>query len=584
MKLNGFFRMLLVMVALSMAAACGSAPSGGPDATNNPSSSDTTTTTDSAPNQTVGEPQRGGIVTVGLFQEPTTTNSYFTTKSVDGYVSNLVFEPLVQVNTESQYEPSLAVEVPTLQNGGVSEDGKTITYKLAQDVIWSDGEPFTSADVKFTYDVIMNDANPVVSRGIYQDIGAIETPDPYTVIVKWENFYAPYLRAFSGGILPAHVFGGNTDISKSDFDRNPVGTGPFVVKEWIAADHITFVPNPNYREAGKPYVDQIIFKIVPNPDVATEQLKAGQLDVVMNLRADQVATIEQANDPSLVVMTSKAASVERVTFNLAQPGDPADPSVPHPVLSDIKVRQALELATPRRDIVEKLIGPGKADLTGSTIPIGWAADPSITMVEYDIDQAKQILDEASWIDTDGDGIREKDGQKLQFSITSTSEKLRSLIMQLLAERWQEIGVQLDVKNVDSSVLFGSWGENGLLTRGNFEAAVFASSYSIDPQTHIFSRYHSLSIATPENGGQGTNYSRLNDPDLDQLIDVAGSTPDQDERIGLYRQINQQINAQHSNIWLYARIGMDAHRDRVQGLVPHPWASATFNTEDWYVVE
>lgn len=528
-------------------------------------------------------PTSGGTVTVALSSEPTTVNEYFSTRSADGWIANLVIENLLAVDPDGNYVPELAAEVPTLENGGVSADGLVVTYRLKQGVLWSDGQPFTSADVKFTYDMVMNEANPVSSRGTYEMVASIETPDEYTVVVTWSEFFAPFLELF-GGILPSHYFGGNSDISQSDFDRNPVGTGPFVVASWEASTAITFERNENYREEGKPYLDQVIFRIVPSPDVATAQLQAGEIDLVMNLREDQIAFFQQENDPNAQLLISPSPSVERVHFNLAAPGTPADPSVPHPILGDVLVRQALDMATPKQAIVEQLIGGGMADVAGSTLPIGWAAaDPPLTPTEFNPEAAGQLLDQAGWTMGDG-GVRQKDGQPLRLRIVSTPEQLRTLVMQLLAEQWGEIGVELEVSNQQSAVLLGSWAENGTRDIGDFDSMIFASSAGVDPHQHYLTRYHSDAIPSAENGGEGRNTNRVADPVLDELIVAAGAIPDQAERTTLYRQVNEQLNGNYANVWLYFRSGVDAYRPRIGGLVPQPWGSVTFNSQDWFVTD
>jgi len=527
------------------------------------------------------QPASGGTVTVALSSEPTTINEYFSTRSADGWIANLVIESLLAVDPEGNYTPALAAEVPTLDNGGVSADGLVITYRLKQGVLWSDGQPFTSADVKFTFDMVMNEANPVSSRSTYEMVASIETPDEHTVVVTWSEFFAPYLELF-GGILPSHYFDGNTDISQSDFDRNPVGTGPFTVASWEASTAITFTRNDNYREGSKPYLDQVIFVIVPSPDVATAQLQAGEVDLVLNLREDQVAFLQEQNDPNVQLLISVSPSVERVHFNLASPGKPADPAVPHPILGDVTVRQALDMATPKQAIVEQLIGGGLAEVAGSTLPIGWAAaEPPIPPTEYNPERAGQMLDEAGWAMGD-DGVRQKDGQPLRLRLVSTPEQLRTLVMQFLAERWGEIGVALEVSNQQSAVLLGSWEENGTRDIGDFDSMIFASSAGVDPHTHFLTRYLSEAIPSAANGGEGRNTNRLADPLLDELIVAAGAIPDQAERTVLYRQVNEQLNSNYANVWLYFRSGVDAYQPRVGGLVPQPWGSVTFNSQDWFV--
>lgn len=540
-------------------------------------------TTSAVAQEDGAEPTEGGSATIALFQEPNTINRYVSSRSADTWIAHLTIDGLLAPTPDGEYEPALAAEVPSLDNGGISEDGLTYTYALREDVLWSDGEPMTSADVIFTYNMIMDDANPISSRTLYESMDSIEAPDDYTVVITYSQLEPGALGAFGSGVIPEHYFDGNTDLSGTDFDREPVGTGPFVVTSWVASEAITFERNPNYREEGKPYLDEIIIAIVPSPDVATAQLEAGEVDMVLTLREDQAVYLEEQNLDHIELLVADSPSVERVQFNLAAPGSPADPDEPHPVLGDPAVREALSLATPREEIVTDLIGGGVVTVTGSTLPFGWAApDPPLEAPDYDIDAANALLDEAGW-EMNGD-VREKDGQQLTLSTASTPEQHRTLTMQILAERWGMIGVQLDVSNQQSTVLLGSWNEDGTRAIGNFDGILYASSAGIDPHQHFRTRYHSDSIPTEENGGAGSNFGRLSDPDLDALINEAGESVDQEERRALYREINEVLNSHHANIWVYSRTSIDAYNTRLGGLVPNSWRSSTGHAQDWFIVD
>ena len=196
------------------------------------------------------------VITLGVYQEPETLNSHIGVQTVITYVHKPFAEYLIDVNEKGEYYPVLLKEIPTTENGGVSEDGLTITYKLKEGLKWSDGEPVTSADIKFTWQALVNPKNLVKSRTGYELIESVETPDELTAVVKYKEYFAPYLTRFAP-ILPVHILGDLPDINDAPYNRMPVGTGPFMVTEWVSGDHITMVKNPYYREADKVKLDKV---------------------------------------------------------------------------------------------------------------------------------------------------------------------------------------------------------------------------------------------------------------------------------------------------------------------------------------
>ncbi len=232
------------------------------------------------------------VVTIGIYQEPETLNMHIGVQTVVSMVTKPAIEYLIDVNDKGQYFPVLAKEVPTVENGGVSADGLTITYKLREDVVWQDGEPFTSADVKFTWEAIMNDKNLMKSRTGYDLIESIETPDAHTAVVKYKEYFAPYLTRFYA-ILPEHILGDLDDINDAPYNRMPIGTGPFMFTEWKSGDYILLEKNPKYRDADNVKIDKVYFKIIPSREVGIAQIKAGDIDVVWDLIEAQIPQMEE---------------------------------------------------------------------------------------------------------------------------------------------------------------------------------------------------------------------------------------------------------------------------------------------------
>lgn len=531
-------------------------------------------------------PVKGGTMTVAIWQEPNTLYPYYATQTVSTLVYEIALEGLVRVLPDGSYAPVLAREVPTSGNGDVkvAPDGKRmdVTYHLRPGLKWADGQAVTSDDVRFTWQTIMKDPK-VTSRGGYDQITAIDTPDPLTAVVHYGSIYAAFASRFSSSvgqpILPRHVLEKEADISKSDFVRLPFGTGPFKITEFKSADHITAERNPNYREAGKPHLDRIIFRSVPSREVAVAQLKAGEVDAMWNLLEAQLPDLARQTD--IAVRAVASPSVERLEFNLARPGNPADPSVPHPVLGDVNLRHALVLATPKKRLVDKLLY-GKATVAQSTLSIGWAAPRDVHQDDYNPAAARRLLDQAGW--TPGsDGIRVKNGLRASLKITTTTgDQIREEIEQVLIDEWRQIGVQLEVSNVPSSVLFGSWSQNAPRKKGNFDINMYASAPDIDPQDTVEQRFTCANIPRPENGGAGFNYYRYCDPQTDQLVQQAGSIVDQDRRRALYGSILKRVNDAQISVWLYNRSNIDAYRSNVGGYRDDGWDNLTWNTQDWFV--
>lgn len=524
----------------------------------------------------------GGTLTVGLFQEPDNLNPYLAVQTASRLVRELTLEGLVAADPEGNYIPELAAEVPTVDNGGISEDGLTITYTLKEGITWSDGDPFTSADVKFTWEAIMDEGNAVNSQTGYELIESVETPDDTTVVITFSELYAPALSLFSiaDTVLPAHVLDGEV-MGNSDFSRTPEGTGPFVVSEWNSGDSIILDRNPNFRGEGQPMMDQIVFKIIPDQQAGVAQLQSGDIDVLWNLDESVVAAVEGMEGIELQVTPS--SNVEYLGLNLSARGT-ADPSQPHPILGDEAVRQALSLAIDRTPIIEELLG-GRTEAATSPIGLGWAAPEGLELPPTDPDEATQLLEEAGWTDEDGDGIREKDGTRLSLEITTPAgQAIREQTEQVLQEQFAAIGVELTINNVPAATLFGNWDENGMLKRGDFDIVMDTWGADLDPAAFLSTLFKSDQIPTEDNAGEGWNFFRLQDSELDAAIEAGSASLDQEERKDAYRVAAERIIDNLVYIPLYKRALINAFSSNVQGEEGNPWDEFTWNAEEWSLSE
>lgn len=564
-------RATVVPVALmTLAAACApSTPSGASAA---PSAARSAAVASATPGVA-----RGGTAIVAIWQEPATLAPHYANQTVTDIVDYGVIEGLVQTSDAGEYVPTLAASLPTVNNGGVAVKGDKmdVKWELRKGLKWSDGDPVTSADIKYTWEIWMKDPK-VNTRTGYDQIESIDTPDELTAIVHYKAIYGPYPVNF-GGLMPKHLLEKEADISKTEYVRKPMGTGPFKVTEFKAGDSITLEKNPNYRFApDKPYLDKIIFRSVPSVQVAMAQLKAGDVHAVWNLTADQAVDLEKVS--GIANQTVPGPTVERIELNTALNKEGTDPNSKHPVLSDIEVRKAMLYATPKQQIIDKLFF-GKAKPGTSPVSQGWAAYKE-PQEGYDPKKANDTLDKAGWA-KGTDGIRSKGGVRASLTYTTTTgDATREKVQQVLIDEWKNVGIEVRIQNQPSSVLLsGSCTSKDPRKLGTFDLIQFASAPGIDPHATVSQRYHSKNIPTLANCA-GQNYTRVKNADMDKAIDEAGSTLDQEKRKAAYRTALKILNDQYVIIWLYDRADIDARLDALGGWEPNAWQRFTWNVQNW----
>src|SRR6266850_3534743 len=375
-------RLLIALAAVGLVvAACGTPP---PAAT-----------TSSAPSASAAAtPTRGGTAIIAVWQEPSTLAAHYANQTVTDVVNFGVIEGLTSTTTDGDYIPNLAKSVPTLANGGakVSADGKKldVTWELKPGVKWSDGTPLTSADIKYTWEIWMKDPK-TNSRTGFSEIESIDLPNDVIAVVHYKSVYAPYPNNFFS-LMPKALLEKEADISKTDYVRRPLGTGPFKITEFKTDESITLEKNTNYRDTSKPYLDKIIFKSVPSSQIGLAQLKAGEVQAMWNLTEAQTPEVEK--ESSLALLVVQGPTVERIELNTAENKEYPDPNSVHPVLGDIAVRKALLYATPKQQLIDKLLF-GKAKPGSSPVSQGWAAYKG-TQEGYDPAKANSTLDAAGW--------------------------------------------------------------------------------------------------------------------------------------------------------------------------------------------
>jgi len=426
--------------------------------------------------------------------------------------------------------PVLVKEMPSVENGGISADGRVITLKLRDDIVWSDGTPITSEDFVFTYEMTMNPKNTVASTFPYDKLEKVEAPDPQTVVMTFKEPFAAWQATLWHGLLPAHVlrpvFEKEGTIDTAEWNRAPtVGCGPFVFKEWESGSFIRFVANKKYW-LGRPKIDEIFIRIVPDDASQVAALKAGDADLGTFIAYSDIPTLEQAGVQMVKVFSGYN---EGWYFYL-------HPEKGHPALKDVRVRQAIALAFDRFSICKDL-------LLGLTKPPAtyWAntpwQDPTLEPWPYDPERARQLLDEAGWKDTNGDGVRDKDGVELVLTLGTTTREIRRDVQAVAQQQLAQVGIKLELANADSDIFFGSYGEGGPCATGQYDIFEYSTVTNYpDPET---ADWLCSEIPSDENPS-GVNWQAVCDEELDSLFQLQATQVDPAERQQTFHKITRLI--------------------------------------------
>ena len=346
-----------------------------------------------APQPKPGASQKGGTLVVGLYQEPATLNIALSTQTVTSEVSEFLLQSLLVVNPDGSYAPRLAKEVPSVQNGGISADGLTVTYHLKDGLKWADGQPCACDDWKFTWEAQTNPDAGVRSSIGWKELSAVECPDAQTIVFRFARYYAAHLQIIGGSWpFPRHATGEPAKMQEWSYNRAPLGNGPFKFVEWVSGDHITLERNEHYYLAkeNKPLLDRVIIKIIPSREVGKQLLKTGELDVLWDLAESDIPELDAM--PGIVQSASPGTGTERLTcLNLRNPelDAPCTDALKkdglwHWALGDVRVRQAIRYGIDKKLIVDKLLY-SKATPGTAEINIGWAK-PNIPVSEFNARQ------------------------------------------------------------------------------------------------------------------------------------------------------------------------------------------------------
>ncbi|WP_323769922.1 peptide ABC transporter substrate-binding protein [Antarctobacter sp.] len=535
-----------------------------------------------------------GDVKILYWQAPSILNPFLSGGTKDVESASMIIEPLARYNENGELVPWLVEEIPTVANGGVSEDLTQITWKLTPGLKWSDGSAFTSADVNFTYEYCTHPEGGCAQLTKFEGVTSVETPDETTIIVTFDaptpNPYGPFVGGESPILQKAQFEScmGAAASTCTEQNFNPIGTGPFVVTEFKPNDVITMVANDNYRDPAKPAFASVTFKGGGSAAAAgTAVMETGEFDYAWNLQLapDVIAKMEEGGKG--VPVAGFGPLLERIMLNNTNP-DPAlgpdERSVirPHPFLSDPAVYKAMSMAIDRPLLVE--IGYGQA----GRVSCSWVPAPAAFAVEIegcdvqDLDGAKAMLDAAGIVDTDGDGIREKDGVPLSIVYQTSVNAVRQDFQALIKDWWEQIGMEVELRSIDASVFFGGdAGSPDTFQKFYADVEMYANTFNgTDPQAYLGNGLCDKA-PRPATQWQGENISRFCDEEFDALHKQLSETADMAERSRIGKELSRMAFERGSMIPLVHRGRLSAHANSLGGVKLNVWDSELWNVADWY---
>ncbi|PZX15631.1 peptide ABC transporter substrate-binding protein [Celeribacter halophilus] len=539
-----------------------------------------------------------GHVNIIYYQAPSTMNPYLSGGTKELESASLVLEPLARYNEAGTIVPYLAESVPTVENGGVSEDLKTITWKLKEGLKWSDGTPLTSEDVKFTWEYCTTEGGGCSQSEKYNDVVEVETPDELTVVVHFgvpKPFpYGPFVGAQAPIVQKAQFADcvGEAMASCTEENFSPIGTGPFVVDEFKTNDVVSLSANPHYRDPNKPAFATATLKGGGDAQSAARSvLETGEFDYAWNTQVSPDLLEAMLAKGKGQLVSAFGTLVERIMVNMTDP-DPAlgderaTAAHPHPILSDLAVRKALSMAIDRALLTE--IGYGDAGRPTCNVlpaPAIYNSTANDACLTQDIEGAKAILEEAGWVDSDGDGIREKDGKKLSLLFQSSTNAIRQDFQAIIKQWWGEIGVETELRNIDASVFFGGdAGSPDTFQKFYADVEMYANNFDgTDPEAYM-ANWECKQAPRPETQWQGNNMPRFCSDEYDALVAEMAKTGDINKRAELAKAMNDMLMQEYVIIPLVDRGRLSAHSNTLGGVILNTWDSELWNAADWYRIK
>jgi peptide/nickel transport system substrate-binding protein len=488
----------------------------------------------------------GGDLVFSSFADATRLTPYTVSDAVSNRIIGFLFDGLVSTDKKNQIIPSVAT------SWKVENNTKRYTFNMRKDVKWHDGKPLTAHDVKFSFDMYLHKDSINPYKGSFSMISKVTAKDNYTVVFDLKDPSPLFLYAVGAPIIPKHKFpNGVKSFNDSSFHRKPVGSGPFVFKEWKTAQRIVVTANKNYWD-GRPYLDSITMKILPDANVE-----------VVNLLKNQVDFIESV-DPKMVAQVSKNKSLKVKKYDSAR-YDYIGLNTEDPRFSDKRVRQALQYGLNRKAIVDSVMLKNAVVASGPIHPLEAPYNKNVKPYAYDVKKANALLDEAGW-KMGKSGYREKNGKVFEIELAyNNGNKVREAIAKIAQQDWKKIGVKVVPRSWDFSI------ELEKIDSGEIDAYILAWSLGTNPDK--YGLWHSSQI--PANNNQ-----RIKDKRVDQIMEQFRKEPSAAKRNALYQELHKILNDNAYSLWTHhpkGFAGMDKDLAGVEFSLYTRW----YNVIDWY---
>jgi peptide/nickel transport system substrate-binding protein len=503
-----------------------------------------------------------GVLRLGEDEEPDSLNLMFGHNAATDTVTPLIYSFLLRYDDNGNYIPDLATVVPTIENGGISRDGKMIVVHLRHNAMWSDGVRVTAADWLFTYRAVMNPANNVKTRYGWDLIASARAPDPYTLVIALKRPSVEVLGDLAmGGAayppMPAHLLAKLPNLNAADVNSHPLSSGPFLLQSWNHGASLTFVPNPRYFR-GPPKLKELIWKFVPDVNTLFDELQAHEVDVYPGVDTNSVARLGEIGGIS--VDRRLVANWRHLGMNLSRPQ-----------LADVRVRRAISEAVDFGRIV-RTVYHGIDEMAVSDIfPQSWAA-PSLPPYRYDPSDARRLLSEAGW-KMGADGVLHKGSLRMQLSVYATTgheENTQSQVM--IQSMLRPLGIDVEVRNYPGSYLFAM---DGPLYDGKYDLEWSVETNAPDPDN---SGSWNGAFIPP----RGANTSWLNDPIVNATSAAAAATFDRARRKALYQREEERLRALVPAVFVSWQTSVTALNSDVKGYRPAAYLADTWNAWQWSI--
>lgn len=523
------FKKIHLIIILLLLAAFGLVACGGTEEASTPADETAPSTTEDQPVVEEAAPAERKVATFIFTQEFDTLSPMYSSMWFTYITYDIWNAPAWVFNKDNAPTPNLVTEMPSADNGGIADEGRTITLSLRDDLQWSDGTPITANDFVFTYNMIMDPGNIVQSTYPYDQLTAVTAADDQTVVMTFEEPFAPWLTMWRY-LLPEHVlqpvFDADGSLDAAEWNRGPtVGAGPYVFAEWESGSFARFVRNDNYFNDA-PLIDEIFIRFVPDDASQTASLVTGDGDLGTFIPYSDVPTLE---DAGVNVISVPSGYNEGWFFYFGENG--------HPALQDVNVRKAIALAFDRSALSQDL-------LLGLTEPAAtlWDnmpyVDPAIEPYPYDPAEANRLLDEAGWIDSNGDGTRDKDGVELVLTHGTTIREIRQDAQAVAQQQLAEVGIGLDIQSYDADIFFEGLSNGGPAASGELDIFEWSDGPAVYPDPDHY--YWYCSEIPSEESPDGGNWQRLCDPALEDLFTLQATQTDFAERQQTFYEITDYM--------------------------------------------